>query len=189
MILWAATAGSKIILAVLLAATIGLAATRLLAGRSGWSLFVTCLPVIGLPWHWTGVAEMLRLLSLLAEQQVALPEALRLTAAGVSDAYVASQCRVLASRVERGTSLTLALIQLRSLPLSIVPLVYWGERHNLLADGLRSAAEMIEGRLNFHTDLLMQIIPPILFVFVGALSISTVVGLFLPLMTCLMVLS
>jgi type II secretory pathway component PulF len=126
---------------------------------------------------------MLRLLSLLVEQQIALPEALRLTAAGVSDAYVASQCRVLAGRVERGTSLTLALIQLRSLPLSIVPLVYWGERHNLLADGLRSAAEMIEGRLNFRTDLLMQIIPPILFVFVGALAVSMVAGILLPMIS------
>jgi type II secretory pathway component PulF len=183
MLLWASTAGSKIVLAVLLAGTIGLAATRLLAGRSGWSLLVTCLPIVGLPWHWTGVAEMLRLLSLLVEQQIALPEALRLTAAGVSDAYIASQCRVLAGRVERGTSLTLALIQLRSVPLSIVPLVYWGERHNLLADGLRSAAEMIEGRLSFHTDLLMQIIPPILFAFVGALSVSMVIGLFLPLIS------
>jgi len=183
MILWATTAGSKIILAVLLAAAIGIAATRLLAGRSSWSLLVTCLPIVGLPWHWTGVAEMLRLLSLLVEQQVALPEALRLTAAGVSDAYIASQCRVLAGRVERGTSLTLALIQLRSLPLSIVPLVYWGERHNLLADGLRSAAELVEGRLNFHTDLLMQIIPPILFTFVGALSVSMVIGLFMPLIS------
>ena len=36
----------------------------------------------------------------------------------------------------------MSLVDLRSLPLSIVPLIHWGERQNLLAEGLRSAAEI-----------------------------------------------
>jgi type II secretory pathway component PulF len=77
----------------------------------------------------------------------------------------------------------MAIVRLRSLPLSIVPLVHWGERQGALPDALRSAAEMIEGRLNLRTDMLIQVIPPVLFVFVGALALSMVSGLFLPLVS------
>ena len=42
---------------------------------------------------------------------------------------------------------------------------------------------MIEGRLKFRADLILQIIPPVLFVFVGALAISMVSGLVLPLIS------
>ena len=66
---------------------------RVFGGRSGWSWLITNLPLIGHAWHWTGVAEMLRCLSLLVEHRVPLPEALRLTAGGITDAYVGRQCR------------------------------------------------------------------------------------------------
>jgi type II secretory pathway component PulF len=141
------------------------AVARLLGGRAGWSWLIGNLPLIGRAWHWTGVAEMFRCLSLLIEHRVPLPEALRLTAGGISDAYVAQQCRLLAGRVEQGTSLTMSLVNLRTLPLSIVPLVRWGEQSDSLAPPC-SAAEMI-GRLEMRGRLLIQIIPPIVFVLVG----------------------
>jgi type II secretory pathway component PulF len=163
-------------------AAIGL---RLIGGRAGWSWLMTTVPLVGPPWHWAGATEMLRCLSLLIEQRVPLPEALRLTAGGITDAYIAEQCLMLANRVEGGSSLTMALVDLRTLPLSIVPLVRWGESRGLLADALRSAADMIEGRLNLRADLLTQVVPPVLLVFVGATVASGVIALFLPLITVL----
>jgi len=189
MILWISEAGSIMLASVLVVGAAATVALRLIGGRTGWSLVITSLPIIGLPWHWTGVTEMLRGLGLLVENQVPLPEALDLTAAGIGDAYVGDQCRRLARRVEKGTSLTMALVHLRTLPLSIVPLVHWGERHGELAEALRSAAEMIEGRLTLRTDMLIQVIPPILFVFVGAMALSMVSGLFLPLISLIQGLS
>ena len=122
-------------------------------------------------------------MSLLVEQHVPLPEALRLTADGITDGYVGSQCRRLAALVEQGTSLTMSLIELRTLPVSIVPLVHWGEQHGLLADGLRSAAEMIEGRLDLRSDMLVQIVPPVTLILVGWMAISMTLALFLPLIS------
>jgi type IV pilus assembly protein PilC len=164
-------------------------AARLFGGRTGWSWLMTNLPLIGNAWHWTGVAEMLRSLGLLVEHRVPLPEALRLTAGGITDAYVASQCRALASRVERGTSLTMSLVGLRTLPLSIVPLVRWGEENDSLAAALRSAAEMIEGRLDLRATLLVQVIPPIVLVTVAGAVASAVIALFLPLISIMEALS
>jgi general secretion pathway protein F len=150
---------------------------------------MTNLPLVGNAWHWTGVAEMLRALGLLVEHRVPLPEALRLTAGGITDAYVAAQCRALASRVEQGTSLTMSLINLRTLPLSIVPMVRWGEDHDALAAGLRTAAEMIEGRLDMRANLLVQVIPPIVFVVVGGAVAGGAISLFLPLISLIQGLS
>jgi type II secretory pathway component PulF len=180
MTLWAAESGSRILMSMIGVGAVSVVVLRLVGGAAGWSLLVTNMPLIGLPWHWTGVAEMLRMLSLLVEHRVPLPEALRLAADGTSDAYLGEQCRVLASRVEQGSSLAMALVRLRTLPLSIVPLVRWGEHHGVLADALRSAAEMIEGRLNMRTDMLVQVIPPVLLICVGATLLSMIVGLFLP---------
>jgi type II secretory pathway component PulF len=175
-----------------LCAAIGLGTAvcvRLFGGRAGWSLLMTNLPLVGPNWHWTGVAEMLRCLSLLVERRMALPEALRLTADGIADAYVGSQCRRLADRTEGGTSLTMSLVHLRTLPLSIVPLVRWGEERGLLPECLRSAAEMLEGRLSLRTDALVQILPPIIFMLVGVLVGSGVLAIFLPLISLIQGLS
>jgi type II secretory pathway component PulF len=118
---------------------------------------------------------MLRSLALLVEHQIPLPEALRLAAGGIGDAYVGSLCRDLASRLEKGTPLFMALVHQRSLPLSIVPLVRWGEEHAVLPEGLRSAAEMLEGRLRIRSSLIVQIIPPLIFIVVGVMVLSLVV--------------
>jgi general secretion pathway protein F len=183
MTLWAAEAGSRILLAILGVGTVSLVALRIVSGASGWSLLIGSLPLVGLPWHWTSSAELLRLVSLLIEHHVELPEALRLAAESTRDAYLAQQCNALAERVEEGSSLTMALVRQRTLPLSVVPLVRWGERNGTLAEALRSAAEMIEGRLAMTTDMVVQILPPILLIFVGAMSLSMVLGMFLPLVS------
>jgi type II secretory pathway component PulF len=155
-------------------AVITAAMLRLIGGRAAWSWMMTQLPLVGGMWHWTGIAEMLRSLALLVEHHVPLPEALRLTAGGIGDAYVGSLCRDLAGRIEKGTPLFMAIIHQRALPLSIVPLVRWGQQHDVLAEGLRSAAEMLEGRLRIRSTLVIQIIPPLIFIVVGVMILSLV---------------
>jgi type II secretory pathway component PulF len=91
--------------------------------------------------------------------------------------------------VDGGTSLTMSLVQLRTLPLTIVPLVRWGEQHGALEDALRSAAEMIENRLRVRTSILAQVVPPLVFVLVGMFVASTFVSLFLPLISLIQGLS
>jgi type II secretory pathway component PulF len=161
--------GPEMLLVVLGLSLVILAGLRVIGGRTGWSWLVTNLPFIGKAWHWSGVAEMLRNLSLLVDHRVPLPEALRLTASGISDAYVASLCMPLVQRIEQGSPLWAALVQTRSLPLSIVPLVHWGELNDALPEALRTAAEMLEGRLRVRSGVLIQILPPFIFVIVGVM--------------------
>lgn len=171
---WVATTGVQILGAVGLTLAGVLAALRLIGGRAGWSWLMTNVPLFGPVWHWTGTAEMLRSLSLLVDHQVPLPEALRLTGGGISDAYIGDQCRALAKRTEQGTPLWAALVELRTLPLSIVPLMHWGEEQGALAEALRTAAEMLEGRLRVRSGLLVLILPPAVFILVGTVAASMI---------------
>ena len=162
---------------------------RIVGGRSAWSWMISQLPLVGGAWHWTGVAEMLRCLALLVEHHVPLPEALRLSAGGITDAHVGSLCRDLAGRIEQGTPLFMAIIHQRSLPLSIVPLVRWGQQNDVLPDGLRSAAEMLEGRLRMRSMLLVQIFPPLIFLLVGVMVLSLVIAVVTPMVSLIQGLS
>jgi general secretion pathway protein F len=185
---WTATTGVQVFLAVALSLLLVLGTLRLIGRSAGWSWLMTNLPLIGPVWHWTGSAEMLRSLSLLVDHRVPLPEALRLTGGGISDAYIGDQCRALAKIVERGNPLWAALVELRTLPLSIVPLVHWGEEHDALADALRTAAEMLEGRLRVRSGLLVVILPPAMFVLVGTVAAS-MIALFMPMISLIQGLS
>jgi type II secretory pathway component PulF len=171
-IYWLSTTGLNWLFILSIAFVVMLVPLRLIGGRVAWSWTLSQLPLIGGTWHWTGVAEALRSLSLLIEHRVPLPEALRLAGDGATDAYVGGLLRNLAQRVAGGVPLFLAIIQQRGLPLSIVPLVRWGEQTGSLADGLRSAAEMLEGRLRLKSLLLIQIFPPLIFILVAALVLS-----------------
>ena len=171
-VFWVSTTGLAWFLWSLAILTGMLLALRLVGGRMAWSWMVTQLPLIGGTWHWTGVSEMLRSLGLLIEHRLPLPEALRLAGDGTSDAYVGRLCHGLARRVEQGTPLFLAILQQRGLPLSIVPLVRWGEQNDVLPDGLKSAAEMLEGRLRMRSLLLIQVVPPLVFILVGLMVLS-----------------
>jgi type II secretory pathway component PulF len=169
---WVSTTGLTWFLWTLGIVALALVGLRLIGGRWGWSWMMTQAPLIGGTWHWTGVSEMLRSLSLLVEHRLPLPEALRLAGDGASDAYVGSLCRELSQRVEQGSPLFLAILQQRGLPLSIVPLVRWGEQNDSLPDGLKSAAEMLEGRLRMRSLILIQILPPLVFILVGLMAMS-----------------
>jgi type II secretory pathway component PulF len=173
-IFWFTSAAAPVLAAVCGVGLVAAIVLRLLAGRAAWSWLISHLPVLGPIWHWSSATEMLRGLGLLLEQQMPLPEALRVVGDGLRDGFVGAQCHRLATRVEQGTSLTMALVALRTLPLSIVPLVHWGEREHALPEALRSAAELLEGRLKLRSDWMAQVIPPIVFVVVGSMALALV---------------
>jgi type II secretory pathway component PulF len=183
-LLWIGRTGIYWYLAGLASLAVILVGWRLIGGAASFSWLISQTPIIGATWHWTGVAEMLRSLALLVEHRVPLPEALRLTGGGITDANVGRACRQLAARVEQGNPLYMAIVQARSLPLSIVPLVRWGEIQGAPEDGLRAAAEMLEGRLRVRSVLAIHVLPPLVFLFIGVGTVS-VFGTFMSTMLTL----
>lgn len=170
---WQLGCGAVVIAAVLV--------FRLVAGAAWWRRALATVPLIGMMWHWSGVSELARLLAVLIEQNVPLPEALRLAADGVHDTNVGEVSRAFADGVENGQPLAELLESTYRLPATLAPIVRWGERTGELAQAFRLASEMYEGRVRLRCELVKSIVPPLVFVFVATLTCVFLVGLYLPL--------
>lgn len=162
---------------------------RLVGGAARWYRVVSTLPLVGVLWHWSGVAELARLLAVLAEQGVPLPDCLRLAAAAAWDANMREMGGSLAAGVEQGGRLSDLMAATRRFPGSLVPIVRWGERAGRLSEAFRVAAEMFEGRLQMRAELVRTILPPLVFVAVAGGVLMLLAGLFLPLMAMIQGLS
>jgi type II secretory pathway component PulF len=174
--------GAPLSVLVFGAVAFALLLVRLIGGRSGWSQFVTTIPIIGPLWHWSGSSELYRALAILLERQIPLPQALELTSDGISDAALARHCRQLAERVVQGSELRRAMQRSPELPPSTFPLIRTGERTGTLVVALRTAAEMLESRLQAQSAIIVQLAPTAIFLVVLALMCLMVAGFLIPLM-------
>ena len=117
-----------------------------LAPAAGWVWpLLYRLPMLGPLLRWSRLAKFSRLMGLLLEQQVSLPDALRLTAAGLSDADLARGCRLAADDAENGGPLDECLAARRQFPASLIPMIQWGQQTPALPDAFYAAAEMFAG--------------------------------------------
>ena len=134
------------------------------------------IPVLGPLLRWSHVAQFARLMSLLTEQCVPLPDALRLTSEGLRDASLALGCRRVAQDVDRGQSLVDSMAAKSQFPASMIPLVGWGQRTPALPDAFLAIAEMFEGRARSQGSLLQAILMPVMFltivIFVGVFVVA-----------------
>lgn len=147
------------------------------------------VPMLGPLLRWSHLSQFARLMGLLLEQQVALPDALRLSAAGVCDANLAHGCQSVAEDVEKGMVLYESMAAHRQFPASLVPVVEWGQRAPALADAFRAAAEMFEGRVRTQGTLLESLLLPIMFLAIITFVGAFVVAMFLPLISLIQRLS
>jgi len=138
------------------------------------------VPMLGPLLRWSHLAQFARLMGILLEQQVPLPDALRLSAAGSCDAGLAHGSLQVADDVEKGRVLYESMSEHRQFPSSMIPIVQWGQLAPALPDAFRSAAEMFEGRTRSQGSLLDAILLPAMclavLTFIGVL----VIAMFLP---------
>ena len=176
----------------MLAATVFLAALPVLISLAPRSVclswFFTRVPVIGPILRFGALAQFSELTAMLVEQEVPLPESLRLTAAGLCDASLARVCRRAATAVETGAAIDEVLAANRRFPPSMIALVQWGQRTGNLADAFRGSAEMFEARARSQSVFLEVVLPPLAFLGITAMVGFSVVALMSPLVsliTCL----
>ncbi len=147
------------------------------------------VPLIGPLLRWSHLAQFSRLMSLLLEQQVPLPDALRLTADGLRDSDLAYGCRGVADDVDRGEVLYESMAGRPQFPPSLIPIIEWGQRAPALADSFRAATEMFEGRLQSQGSVLEAILLPIMLMFILCFVGAFVLAMFLPFISFISLLS
>jgi type II secretory pathway component PulF len=140
------------------------------------------IPMIGPLLRWSHVAQFSRLMSILLEQQVPLPDALRLTSDGLIDSDLAWGCRRVADEVETGQILYERMAARSQFPASLIPLIEWGQRAPALPDSFLAAAEMFEGRLRSQGSVLEAILLPSMFLLITGYVAMFIISMLLPLL-------
>jgi len=153
--------------------------------RARWvARIVHSIPLIGPALRLSRLAQFARLLALLLEQQIPLPEALRLAGTGSRDPETAAGSALLAADVEAGQLLSASLAQCQ-FPVTLVPLVEWGERTGALDEAFRAGADIFQGQSHNHTRTIeILLLPTILLVIILVLSVF-VGAIMLPMMDLL----
>jgi type II secretory pathway component PulF len=166
-----------------------------MAGRVGgaiadWPLrILSTAPYIGPMFLWQAAAQWSRLLALLVDARVPLPDALELAAQGTPSVGLARLTAPLADGVRAGHSLGTLIEHSSWLPASLGPLIDWGQKTGELPAALRTSADMFEGRVRLRASLLKQVGPPVMFLVVASFLCLVIAALFLPLISFIQMLS
>jgi type II secretory pathway component PulF len=160
--------GSKAWLSAGLVVGLGVTVGALFAapGLAAVQRWLYQVPLFGPLCRWNRLARFSRLMTLLLDQKLPLPDALRLTAAGLRSADMAEGCRRAADCVEAGESPSASLAAQWQFPASLIPFAEWGERTNMLGDAFRTTAEMFEDRVRDQCNLMETALLPVTFLFV-----------------------
>lgn len=178
------------LIAILLLSFVGILLALRLGASASWVWAVLYrVPMLGPLLRWSNLARCSRLMALLLEQQVPLPDALRLTGVGLPDANLARSCDRVADDVEKGGSLGESMAAHPPFPASIIPMIQWGQRTAALPDAFRAAAEMFGGRVRSQGTLLEAILLPITLLAIITFAGIFIVAMMLPLISLIQNLS
>lgn len=147
------------------------------------------IPLVGPLWRWTALAEFSHYLGLLVDSGLTLPRALPLAARGARDPDLEAACEQVAVQVAAGRSLSEALAWWGAIPRGLVTLLQWSEGRQSLGEALHMAGSMFEARARSQAAFVgaVSIVLAVVLVLWGAALL--VVGLFLPLVQLISVLS
>jgi type II secretory pathway component PulF len=154
--------------------------------------FLWCLPLVGPMIRAAAMARFTRLLGLLIEKNVPLPEALRIAGQGAADAELGEAAMYLADVVESGRPLKGNEYACQRFPRTFVQLLSQIENQKprakaikTLADACASSAEMFESQTRVTAARIAAISQPVIVLFTGGLVGYLVIALFMPLLKLL----
>lgn len=183
LVFWWRDVGLWVLLASVFGGLVLAWVARQVIGPAAWMRLMATMPIVGRLSYWSGLAEWTGLMSVLIRHDIALPEALRLSAAGVRNAYVRAIAGSLAEATAKGQPFSDALTENRHVPASLVPVIRWGERAGSLSDALATSRELLERRVRMRALVFRAAAPPILFIAIGCQVGALVMALFLPLVS------
>lgn len=179
-VVWAAQHAFAGFLGLATLVLLGLVAVQLGARRRGFAGFWNRLPLLGRLWRCQDLSEFSRWMAMLVGQEVPLPEALRLTAAGLHAGYLGAAARRAAERLERGAPLMDSLRSERVFSPTLMMLV-GPAAAGALADGFRSAADLFAHRAEAQAERLRWVALPFTVLVVLPLVGGMIMALFIPL--------
>jgi type II secretory pathway component PulF len=164
---WWSQSGVWYLIGALVLAFAGAILYRSLAGAVRWQKAKERIPLFGPLFHWIGVVEWARMMSLLLRREILLTQAVDWASQSSSDASIRQLGPQLVEDLKNGQSLSAALDRCGFALGVFALLVGWGERMSQLAQSLETAAQHYQDRLDSRLAMLRLIIPPMLFSFIA----------------------
>jgi type IV pilus assembly protein PilC len=154
--------------------------------------FLWCLPLFGKMIRAAALARFSRLLGLLIENEVPLPDALRLAGQGAGDAELGEAAMYLADVVESGRPLRGNEYACQRFPATFVQLLSQIDGQKPMADAIialseacTSSARMFESQARVAATRIAALSQPLIVIFTGCTLGYLVIALFLPLIKLL----
>lgn len=160
-------------------------ATGLSRREASMRRLLTMIPIVGPLVRYLALARLCRLLAIFVEQQVALPEALRLAGNGSGDSYLNAGCERLAEAVERGAPPAAVALETRELPPQLGQSFRWAENRESFSSMLDSTGRIYESRAVVQAGLLEMVAEPLTVVGIAIFIATVVLALFMPLVKLL----
>ncbi len=178
-LIWAGTHAFAGFLGLAALALVGAVVVRLERPRRWFAGSWNRIPLLGPLWRSQDLAELARWIGLLVEQDVPLPEAFRLAAAGLHAGYLGqAACRV-AERLEQGNPLAESLRSEKAFAPTLAMLV-GPAAAGALAEGFRSAADLFARRAEAHAERLRWLALPFTVLVVLPLVGGMIAAILLP---------
>jgi type II secretory pathway component PulF len=168
------------LIVVLLTLPVILLIGRLAVGEAGWRRAMNAIPFIGPAYHWSGIAELTRMIALFLRCDMTLDQSMDLSAVGVSDAYVGELAMGMSKRLERGEQLFEVMNSTPGIPKLLPAIVGASSVSNDIQSAMIGAADLLDGLAAFRISLLRIVVPMFSFLFVFVFVIFIVTGVFAP---------
>jgi len=137
-------------------------------------------PVFGDIWVKFQVAQIVRTLATLLAGGTPLVNALETTAGAASSRLLADAIARSAQRVREGAALHSSLAATGVVPDLATEMIEVGEATGALAPMLSSVAEFYEEDVNLRLQTILNLIQPVVLVFMGVVVLSILIALYLP---------
>ncbi|WP_435006684.1 type II secretion system F family protein [Tundrisphaera lichenicola] len=147
------------------------------------------VPIVGPVLRYTSLTEFCRLMAMLLEAEIPLPEALELAGRGVQDAELAEASERMARAIYAGDSFTTAIRLWDVIPSSLSPLFRWSEGRGSLPGTLRLAGELFEARARSQSAFSANVLNTILALLILWLVGFAIATLYLPLFSLINLIS
>jgi type II secretory pathway component PulF len=155
-----------------------------------WCRIRGAIPVVGPIFLWSAAAEFARLVSLLLEHGLPLPQAIRMAADSASDGEISVAARRAAAALEQGASPAAVFEQESQIfPLTFVPYLRLGERSGEMAVSLAALSEMLLERIRSRANVIRSLAPPSVFLWIAVLGIGLPLALYTPMLALIQGLS
>ena len=177
--------GIAIVVILVAAAVLAWLITVVLLRPSTRRRLLEKIPVFGPLFSMSSLSQFCQLLAILVENQVRMPDALRMAGTASGNANLREGSNRLADMVEEGSSLTKGAESLPHFPTQMTNIFRWEKRGDAFPDVLRAAADVYSARATIQTGMVAVVVEP--FVVIGAASfiVVLVIAMFLPLIKLL----